>query len=483
MFHPASNPKAGHFIGPQMSMYRVVVLIFCCQFWVTAQEEGSTDEEVTVSNTTATSTTIFSTTTRGIPTPPPLRCMTGPGNQCYFAGTNEACDPCELNPCSPEQYCTPNLSACQPECRCRKRTQHLENGTCVSICQPNPCNGHTCREYENSILGYRCSCDQNWAGENCERWRNFCLDKELKNCPEGPRDCKMTGPGQYDCSCTAGYFHNETENTCEKIGQLLEITLKFPSTYYNELYNNFSTPFFINASQEINETMNDIFGSLMVGLEYGRFEEGSLVANLNASLKVPKSGFPEDNVISLERYVIDCRSREWRENGSRLCFGTLGDAFIPYNGVNSTDLRCSGIFCPARTRCIPMYNQSEATICICEDGYRGISTTTDQYGNVIQICDDINECLTGQFCEPGTVCRNTEGSFTLAIGRPHRSRRTIRNTPRDPHPAHLGPNPQTIWVVGIFVGFLKYEMDFQPQQFQDQDGSNLSINRKYTYEM
>ncbi|CAJ0941636.1 unnamed protein product, partial [Mesorhabditis belari] len=360
------------------------------------------------STTHSTTTTTTSSTTK---IPPVVHCVSGPGNKCFFIGTNDECDPCANDPCGPDLRCSLKQNSCQPQCFCKKRTQHFIFGSCMSICTPNPCNDQKCQETETLSEGYRCICDADWDGKFCEKWKNYCLEPKPTNCPKGPHDCQMKAPGDYECECTTGFFHNQANNSCDKIGQLLEVKLKFTGVYYHELLNNISSPYFQNTTLEINETLSDIFGDDLLGLAYNNFTEGSLIANFNVSLKV--QGFPEDNVNRFERYIVDCRSRDWKENGSRLCFRSLGVPFILFDGIHSNDLRCSGIFCPPRTRCIPLDNESQRVSCVCERGYRSIGTTSDQYGDVIEKCQDIDECTSneGSPCPFDEVCKNHDGGY------------------------------------------------------------------------
>lgn len=325
---------------------------------------------------------------------------------CHYEGTNEICDICKGVRCESGKKCEKQEMVCAPVCVCANPVDVMSlDGVCRNPCDLQPCqNNGICTADITAASKYRCNCTKEFEGENCEKYHNFCLDPAPSFCPTGEYTCEMYGFRNYSCKCAEGFYFNVTSNQCVKVGQQVSITLFFKDTPYSEIYNNITHPEAISARRTIQAVFDKIYGINLIKLVFNNFTQGSLVAHLELMLKLHDSGTFRNNEKIFKQFLLEC------DTTNQECFGTLGKAFLPYDGWVAKDERCGNVICPEYTFCRPIDGQPLRTECVCERGFDVLGANADDQGRVIQICRDIDECATHP-CETEEECINTPGSF------------------------------------------------------------------------
>ncbi|ETN78767.1 EGF-like domain protein, partial [Necator americanus] len=304
---------------------------------------------------------------------------------------------------------------CIADCVCEKFTDiEDEDGICRSPCYKNQCmNGGTCIVDAGRPKKFRCSCLEEFEGDLCEDFHNYCLDPKPSFCPAGQYTCEMLGFRNYTCECAEGFVYNVSGKECVKgrelycnsVGEHVNITLIFKETYYSELYNNVTHPEAIEARKTILGAFTKVYGDRLIRLIFGNFTQGSLVAHLKLMLKLDDSGAFRSNERIFKQFLLDC------DTSNTPCFGTLGKAYLPYDGWAAKDERCGNIVCPQYTTCEPIDGQPGKTQCVCMSGFEAIGSTIDDQGRLIQLCQDIDECELNP-CPTIEECKNIPGNYT-----------------------------------------------------------------------
>nr|CDJ86501.1 mucin-4-like [Haemonchus contortus] len=213
----------------------------------------------------------------------------------------------------------------------------------------------------------------------------------------------------------------------QPVGEQVNITLIFKQTPYSEIFNNLTHPEAISARRVIQAAFDKVYGANLIKLVFNNFTQGSLVAHLQLMLKLNDTGSFRSNEKIFKQFLLDC------DTSSTPCFGTLGNAYLPYDGWVARDERCGNIVCPENTECRPIDGTPMRTECVCKKGFLAIGSTADDQGRVIHKCQDIDECEASP-CETAAECLNTPGSFVCT---------------RDPDNAEC-PNGTTVAVTGPF---------------------------------
>nr|CDJ85643.1 EGF domain containing protein [Haemonchus contortus] len=396
----------------------------------------TTATEASSSSTPSTSSTEPGNTTGNeinVTTPMPLdhrKCGNlGDTEYCYYENTTEVCDICKGVICPSGKKCVKKEMMCASDCVCPNDVDiEDENGFCRNPCELQPCmHGGTCTADINVASRYRCACSNEFEGERCEMFHNFCLDPTPPFCPAGEYDCVMHGYRNYSCECADGFYLNVTGKNCVKVGEQVNITLIFKQTPYSEIFNNLTHPEAISARRVIQAAFDKVYSANLIKLVFNNFTQGSLVAHLQLMLKLNDTGSFRSNEKIFKQFLLDC------DTSSTPCFGTLGNAYLPYDGWIAKDERCGNIVCPENTECRPIDGTPMRTECVCKKGFLAIGSTADDQGRVIHKCQDIDECEASP-CETAAECLNTPGSFVCT---------------RDPDNAEC-PNGTTVVVTGPF---------------------------------
>ncbi|EYB88257.1 hypothetical protein Y032_0250g151 [Ancylostoma ceylanicum] len=365
---------------------------------------------VTSSESAAPSSSEKPTTTAipPIPTIGPRKCGNVEDTDiCYYENSREPCDICEGVMCPVGKKCVKRDKMCLADCVCEKDTDVVDkDGICRNPCYKNQCqNGGSCVVDANKLSKFRCECLKEYEGVLCENMHNFCLDPKPSFCPAGQYTCQMLGFQNYTCECAEGFFYDISGKTCVKVGEIVNITLVFKQTYYSELYNNVTHPEAIEARRTISAAFSKIYGDHLIRLVFDNFTQGSLVANMKLMLKLDDSGAFRSNERIFKQFLLDCDTQ------NTACFGSLGKAYLPYDGWAAKDERCGNVVCPQYTVCEPIDGQPGKTQCVCIDGFEATGSTVDNQGRLIQLCEDIDECALNP-CPTVEECQNTPGNFT-----------------------------------------------------------------------
>ncbi|GMT19276.1 hypothetical protein PFISCL1PPCAC_10573, partial [Pristionchus fissidentatus] len=335
---------------------------------------------------------------------------------CVLEGSSTLCDPCLNVVCDADKSCVSDNSTCIPLCECtdKKKIQN-KDGVCTDPCVPNPCQHDGKCSFDAHLTSkFKCACTPDYDGELCGDIHDYCKDAQPALCPLGPsRSCKMQGVGKYACGCADGHILDKPSNTCTKVTQLLNTTLYFPDTLYAEAYNVEGTEERKKATGIIDAAMKQLYGNLLISIQYDNFTQGSLVAHYTMSMTMGANE-PDQNVNTLKKFVTNCDTDNAQQ---QLCFGTLGKPFLPFKGVTAEDLRCAVNSCPANTECEAV-DGSDKSRCSCKSGFTVTGTVTDDSGKQIDSCEDIDECVPGNTkCKENEFCANSPGSFSC-LGNP-----------------------------------------------------------------
>jgi fibrillin 1 len=303
----------------------------------------------------------------------------------YFGAVCDSfINPCDSNPCQHGSSCT-SAGPFSYACTCLTGYSGLLCETNINDCAVNGClNNSTCVDGLNS---YTCTCPTGYTGFYCQTLINPCTVNN-GGCQQ---ICTWSGiPGDFTCSCLAGY--TATSFTCTDNNECA----LYP-TYCGAQFNH---------GQCLN-TPGSFSCHCFSGYEYQPFPEPSCKA-LNPCLNSTLNSCNPATSTCTSVYNSTVDSYHYS------CTCLSGFEYVP----TTQNLICQDIdectssmipVCPTS----PCYNYNGGYTCgVCPSGYQSsFNTTSNTY-----VCQDINECTTTPSgCDLSTtICTNSEGSFTCS---------------------------------------------------------------------
>uniref|UniRef100_A0A0N5AWN0 EGF-like domain-containing protein n=1 Tax=Syphacia muris TaxID=451379 RepID=A0A0N5AWN0_9BILA len=364
---------------------------------VTAESEMSTETNGTefANVTVDQSTTLDSPTVKG--------CVLDASNDCVVEGTTDECVPCDYSRCTlPNEECV-NNSNCTASCQCANGYyRSTYTGQCIDLCRNNNCkNGGTCIPNAKN-LGYTCRCPEAYDGELCDKVHNFCEEVAPRKCPVEHYTCQLL-EGDYTCECIDGYTRITKDGVdhCVKRDQTLKCSLSFKGMEFSDAFNDFNSAEFYTISMNIKDTVKTLWPTELLNITFINFQNGSLIANFDVELLLPKNQKLDENEKKFRNYLLRCGE-------NRNCFNQPD--LVEILKLEVQDNRCEQVVCPETTEC---FASADLIKCVCKSGFSSSETIKKEFNRVVEVCEDVNECSSNSSTclVNDEVCVNEIGSY------------------------------------------------------------------------
>ncbi|XP_064644022.1 uncharacterized protein LOC135497923 isoform X2 [Lineus longissimus] len=260
-------------------------------------------------------------------------------------------------------------------------------------------DGGTCT---NTIGSFTCKCATGYTGNG-----THCNDTdECKTVKCQANSVCVNAPGTYKCICHPLYY--EKTGSCLRAPQTWNGTITFGETYEPDLKNIAAkkTQDYTNVfAKTIEKPLKDQYGASVLGISVISLTSGSIkpqyVIHTDGNGNVSPTGL-QGAVQTLVTKNPAGTCVMHMSDGTSKALDCTSNKIVDYN-------ECAAGYdvhqCPHATQCV---NEAGSYRCNCKPGYKVVQPNPV---NHIQLCDDINECLT--LCKlPLTNCTNTPGSYT-----------------------------------------------------------------------